>query len=167
MSLYLSYHYESEELVDLFYHKLKNEFNFKVNYSKKKDESNLNDPTDQSINESKCFLCFLNKSYIETDECKYEIKYAAKQRKKIFVLRIENIKINDLNNDNELLAISPFATLNFYNRIENQISRDAFDFLIKSINDSFKTEMSIKQNGNWQVQQYTNGRYEGELFNVV
>ena len=167
--LYLSSHYDSKDLAKEFYTKLVNEQNLRVCMNN--DSISVSEHTFNisMINEMSGFICLFNKSYIESDECKHELKYAANNKIKIFLLRIENVKSNDLlKNDKDLLFILPFATFNFYDKFgTTDLDKNTFALLVKAIRDSFKSMESLKQSDRWETRLYKNGKYEGEIVNVI
>ena len=49
-----------------------------------------------AIKKSKLFLCFISKKYSQSHNCILEIEYANTLRKKILVLMLENLKMEEL-----------------------------------------------------------------------
>jgi hypothetical protein len=166
--LYLSYHCDSIELAKEFYKKLVNEQNLRIFMNDLSNSQSEHIANISMINQSNGFICLFNKGFIESQECKHELKYAANNKIKIFLLKIENITPNYLlKTDKDLLVILAYGTFNFYDKFgTTDLDKNTFALLVKSIRDSFKTMESIKQSDSWETRLYRNGKYEGEILNV-
>ena len=73
----------------------------------KSNQQNLADQICDAIKSSKIFLCFLTRRYAESDEHKGEINYARTLKKTIIMLKIENLRIEEVGGIGLILANSP------------------------------------------------------------
>jgi len=123
-------------------------------------ETSGNKSNKNIIRQSECFICFLSKKYLDNEENRNELKYASDNRKKIFLVKLDNIKsFEEAHSD--LTTVVPFACFNFY--YEYASIRNTINLLTKSIKDSLKTLNSISEANSSHTKIYKNGRYEGEL----
>lgn len=113
------------------------------------ESENLNDTKDSTlieivkefISESRCFLCFLNKKYLNDKICHSEIKFASANKLPIFLLKLEDV---DLKRNPELTDVSVLATLNFYNLdTQDMLTCTSFNLLINSIEQLFKIKSQL------------------------
>jgi len=143
--IFLSYHADSKELVKSFFHAFLTDHNFKPymydlpneeNISEQSESEKISEPNSETINESKCFLCFLTYQYSRNEQCKKEILKAARNKMQIFLLKLDEIELSQID---DLSNITSLATFNFFDLNSNDIfSSKAFSLLINSLQTLFK-----------------------------
>ena len=99
--MYISYEDELIKELSIFHQKLEAPpYNYKIWRDEinlvKNDQQSIEDQTCDAIKSSKIFLCFLTRRYAESDGHKGEINYARTLKKTIIILKIENIKLNQV-----------------------------------------------------------------------
>ncbi len=168
--LYLAYHYDSRDTVKDFNIKLKNE-KFKtcwIDAEKQQQQQQQQQKPEITIEnricQSECFVCFLSKKYLDTEQNRNELKLASKNKKRIFLIRLDNIRSLSEEIHSDLITVIPFSCFNFY--YEYASIRNSVHLLVKSIKDSLKSLDSISQANNCHIRIFKNGRYEGELVGV-
>ena len=118
--IFLSYHADSKELVKSFFHAFLTDHNFKPymydlpneeNISEQSESEKISEPNSETINESKCFLCFLTYQYSRNEQCKKEILKAARNKMQIFLLKLDEIELSQID---DLSNITSLATFNFF-----------------------------------------------------
>jgi hypothetical protein len=129
--IFISYHFDSKDIVKKFFDKLLTNFNYKLfmyETEKEDDQESINARYDhfiiELINDSKCFICFLTDKYAQSIKCKSELKQAAANKLQIFLIQLKNI---DLKNFEDLKHIVPLAKFDFYNYLSNNNSNNDDD----------------------------------------
>ena len=116
--IFLSYNWDIKDIVQSFYQKLTEDFNFKVWID---DEQLSNQDLFQGIadgiKKSKVFVSFLTKKYSESTNCNREFTWALTLKKPMVVLMIERVDIADLGQVGFLA--NPLTRFNIYNDINN------------------------------------------------
>lgn len=163
--LYLSYHYDSRDTVKDFNIKLKNE-KFKTCWiDAEKQQQQKPETIENRICQSECFICFLSKKYLDSEQNRNELKLASKNKKRIFLIKLDNIRSLSEETHSDLITVIPFSCFNFY--FEYASIRNSVHLLVKSMKDSLKSLDSISQANNCHIRIFKNGRYEGELVGVI
>ena len=94
--MFISYNWGIKESVEKFHNSLE-EAGFKVWRDKNllQGKASLFAQLGKKIKQSSVFLCFLTRAYVKSDNCLKEFNYAAKLKKSIMYLMIENLPQHD------------------------------------------------------------------------
>ena len=94
--VFISYNWGIKESVEKFHNSLE-EAGFKVWRDKNllQGKASLFAQLGKKIKQSSVFLCFLTRAYVKSDNCLKEFNYAAKLKKSIMYLMIENLPQHD------------------------------------------------------------------------
>ena len=116
--IFLSYNWDSKDVVKKLYKKFVHEHEFKVWI----DDSELHNEMlysqiAEGIRHAKCFVCCITKKYTESLDCQRELNYASDLKKPIIVLMFENLKIDTINGSVGFI-ISPLLRCNLYNEMD-------------------------------------------------
>jgi len=96
--LFISYEWESRELVDKLVNELEMKYGYKVYVNRINDQTSstdiLNDNTQNNINNSEILLAFITKRYFESKTCQIEIEFANRIKKKVLYVLLERLALN-------------------------------------------------------------------------
>ncbi len=131
--IFLSYNWDSKDLVKSLYQKLTEELNYSVWLDDNQlDSRSLFEQLCEGIKLSKCVLCVVTKKYTESDNCVREINFASSCRKPLVVIMLERLDIMDLGSVGFIIA--PLTRLNFYKQDPEMMwSGLMFENLTKSL----------------------------------
>ncbi len=111
--IFLSYNWDSKDLVKSLYQKLTNDLNYRVWLDDNQlDSRSLFEQLCEGINLSKCVLCIVTKKYASSDNCVREINFASSCRKPLVVVMLERLEIVELGSVGFIIA--PLTRFNFY-----------------------------------------------------
>jgi hypothetical protein len=126
--LFISYEWESRELVDKLVNELEMKYGYKAYVNRINDQTSsndiLNDCTQNNIDNSEILLAFITKRYFESKTCQLEIEFANRIKKKVLYVVLERLALNLYYNayDEEWTEKTSNKLVNAIYNLKNKIS---------------------------------------------
>jgi len=167
--LFISYQFESKELVDLLSKNFKNNLNYKIyfdtttttttsntttttiNNNNKQQKSNFqNSKKIKHLNNSKCIISLVTKKYLESIECLKELNLANQTNKPLILLMLdEDLNVNNIldnNNNNSSNNNSNKYQIDLFNTSKEELIETMIESIqlnLDKLNPPLSTSSSV------------------------
>lgn len=111
--IFLSYNWDSKDVVRDLYDKLTANFGYRVWIDDKQlDSGMLYEQLCQGIKNSKCVICCVSEKYAESDNCIKEITFAQMCKKPLIIIMLERLNVSEIGCVGFIIA--SLTRFNFY-----------------------------------------------------
>lgn len=138
--VFLSYNWDSKDLIKSLYAKLTKELKYKVWIDDHQlDSRMLYEQLCEGIKNSKCVVCCVTKKYTQSDNCIREINFASVSRKPLIIIMLDRLDVSDIGSVGFIVA--SLTRFNIYkNETGDKWSGEIFDSMLKSIADNIQSK---------------------------
>ena len=136
--IFLSYNWESKDLIKSLYAKLTQELEYKVWIDDHQlDSRGLYEQLCEGIKNSKCVVCCVTKKYSQSENCIREINFASVSRKPLIIIMLDRLDVSDIGSVGFIIA--SLTRFNIYkNDTNSKWSGEIYNSMIKSIADNIR-----------------------------